>query len=41
MAKPKSIKTIDHLFYSARNCKIEKINGIKKQPKSDKTPWEL
>ena len=41
MAKPKSIKAIDDLFYSARNCKIEKVNGIEKQPKSYKTPWDL
>jgi hypothetical protein len=34
MAIPKSIKAIDDLFYSSRNCKIEKINGIEKQPKS-------
>jgi hypothetical protein len=41
MAIPKSIKAIDDLFYSSRNCKIEKINGIKKQPKSFKTPSDL
>ena len=41
MAIPKSIKAIDDLFYSSRNCKIEKINGIEKQPKSYKTPWQL
>lgn len=41
MAIPKSIKAIDDLFYSSRNCKIEKINRIEKQPKSYKTPWGL
>lgn len=41
MAIPKSIKAIDDLFYSSRNYKIEKINGIEKQPKSYKTPWQL
>lgn len=41
MAIPKSIKAIDDLLYSSRNCKIEKINGIEKQPKSYKTPWDL
>ena len=41
MAIPKSIKAIDDLFYSSRNRKIEKINGIKKQPKSFKTPSDL
>ncbi len=28
MAIPKSIKAIDDLFYSSRNCKIEKVNRI-------------
>ena len=37
----KSIKAIDDLFYSSRNRKLEKINGIRKQPKSDKTPSDL
>jgi hypothetical protein len=41
IAIPKSIKAIDDLFYSSRNRKIEKITGIRKQPKSDKTPWDL
>jgi hypothetical protein len=41
IAIPKSIKAIGHLFYSSRNRKIEKINGIRKQPKSDKTPSNL